>query len=470
MGVTSLGNFLLRKLLAHASMSRMTKNTRQETDSLGEFQLPDDALYGIYTARVLDNYKVSGQKIPKLFLENYIRAKKTYAIVNKRANKLSPKIADAIVKACEMLLIKSQEEFTEMFPIDIIQSGGGTSTNMMVNEVVANIANELLGSKKGLHSPVHPNDHVNMSQSSNDSFPGVIKLTSVIQLQALVAQLGQTEKLLAQKKKQFETVHKVGRTHLQDALKISVGDEFSAFEATIAKDMQLLEDIENYVLELPFGGTALGSMQNITPKIRKDVISELSKEFHVKFSAPENYFEATSSSSDMNKISFALSVLATDLIKIANDLRLLASGPRAGIGEVILPKVQIGSSIMPGKINPSILEAFNMLCFKVLGNHATIATATANAQLQLQAFMPIIGFSLFENFLLLTNGLCMFNNKCLAGIAVEKSWAKKHVDSSFVYATEYSEKHGYEKIAELVKRAYKENVNLIDLIEQELEK
>lgn len=445
----------------------MLNRKRVEKDSLGTLELPKDSNYGIYTARVLDNFQISGVKIPELFLINYIKSKKCYALVHKNVKKLDSKKALAIIWACEELLKMNRESFIENFPINIFQSGGGTSTNMMVNEVIANLANEHLGETKGTYSPIHPNDHVNMSQSSNDTFPGIVKITCVMQLEKLLDEIEKTEDVLSKKAREFEKIEKVGRTHLQDALKITSGNEFSAFYQTLKKNREFLLQTKTFLLELPFGATALGSMQNISPHIRREIIALLSREFKQKFTEPLNYFESTSSSGDMNKISLTLSSLASDLIKISTDLRLLSSGPKAGLNEIVLPAVQAGSSIMPGKINPSILECLEMICFRVLGNSRTIEIATISAQLQLQAFMPIIGFSLFESFEILTNGIEMFREKCLAEIKLDRNEIKKYLDNSFVYATEYTEDLGYAKIAELVKKAYQENKNLRDLIEAE---
>ncbi|HEX8965906.1 MAG TPA: lyase family protein [Patescibacteria group bacterium] len=441
--------------------------TRIEKDSMGTLQVPDNAYYGIYTQRVLGNFQISNQKVPLLFLQNYIKAKKIYAFVNAKNKKLDKQKAELIEKACNKLLA-SETVFMQYFPIDAIQSGGGTSTNMMVNEVIANIANEIVGVAKGTYSPIHPNDHVNMSQSSNDTFPGVIKLTAIMQFVPLLEQLTLVKKTIHKKSVEFLKIKKVGRTHLQDALSITFGNEFSAWERTIEKNILFLQQIRKLCLELPFGGTALGSLQNITPKIRKDIISALSKEFGFGFKKSKNYFEGTSSSSDLQKIANALDSLATDIIKIANDLRLLSSGPRAGFNEILLPAVQAGSSIMPGKVNPSILEALNMVCFKIKGLAATVDITTMHAQLQLQALMPMIGFSLYEMFDLFTNSLHMFWEKCLLEIQINKKETQKNLDYSFVYATEYSEILGYAKVAELVKKAYSEDLNLKELLDKEL--
>ncbi len=442
--------------------------TRVEKDSMGILEVPQTAYYGIFTQRVLGNFQISNQKVPLLFLQNYIKTKKIYALVNAQNKKLEKNKAILIEKACNALLTLDAKTFMEYFPIDAIQSGGGTSTNMMVNEVIANVANEKAGGARGTYSPIHPNDHVNMSQSSNDTFPGVIKLTTVMQFGPFLEQLKNVKKKLHKKAKEFAKIKKVGRTHIQDALAITFGDEFSAWERTIEKNIFYLQQLQKICLELPFGGTALGSLQNITPKIRKDVIAALSKEFDFHFKGSKNYFEGTSSSSDLQKISIGLDSLATDVIKIANDLRLLSSGPRAGFNEIKLPPVQAGSSIMPGKVNPSILEAVTMACFKIKGLATTVDLTTMHAQLQLQALMPVIGFSLYEMFDICTNSLRIFWEKCLLEIQINKKEAQKNLEYSFVYATEYSEKLGYAKVAQLVKKAYAENVNLKELLDREL--
>jgi len=444
------------------------RKMRIEKDAMGIMKVPQDAYYGIFTKRVLQNFNVSNQKVPMLFLKNYIRVKKMYALANKQSKKLDKQKTRLIEKACDTLLTDDNNFFEKQFPIDAIQSGGGTSTNMMVNEVIANIANEIFGNKKGTYTPIHPNDHVNMSQSSNDTFPGVIKVTSAIQFQLLLPRLEELQKIFEKKAEEFSKIPKVGRTHLQDALAITFGNEFSAFARTIEKNKLFLTQLQSLCFELPFGGTALGSLQNITPKIRKDIIALLAKEFSIPFKESKNYFEGTSSSSDLEKVSAGINSFATDLIKIANDLRLMSSGPRGGINEIVLPAVQAGSSIMPGKINPSIVEALNMLCFRIKGLHKTVELTTIHAQLQLQAFMPIIGFSLFEMFSLLTNGVAMFEEKCLQGITINKKEAQKHLDYSFVYATQYSESLGYAKVSELVKKAYTGDLNLKDLLEKEM--
>lgn len=426
-------------------------------------------VHGPFAQRVINNFQISGQVIPTLLIHTYLRVKRVYANVNHQTSKLDPQRTKAIDNACKSLLKLPAAELRQLFPLDYIQSGGGTSTNMVVNEVVAYFAQQELGSSRpGTFSNIHPNDHVNMSQSSNDTYPGVTKIMAALQLTNLLAQLDKLQGTLHNKSRSFRNIRKVGRTHLQDAVPLALGEEFSAFARIIAKNNSYLRQTQKLLYELPFGATALGTLQNITPQIRKLVIRALAKEFNLPFIPAKNYFEATSSSSDLAKVAAALASLANDLIKISSDLRLLASGPRAGLAEITLPAVQAGSSIMPGKINPSILEALEMTCFRVSGNNHTVQIATRCSQLQLQAFMPIIAYALYEIFELLTNGIIMFNEKCLQGLTANKASIAQNLERSFVYATEYAERLGYDKVAQLVQKAYKDNLNLRELLEQEL--
>ncbi|MCB1178053.1 MAG: hypothetical protein KDK36_10780, partial [Leptospiraceae bacterium] len=362
------------------------------------------------------------------------------------------------------------QKLREMFPIDHFQSGGGTSTNMLVNEVIANMSEKYLGGEFGQNNLVNPYDHVNMSQSSNDTFPGVVRITSYLQIDDLIHQMLLLKDSLNKKAKEFGSTTKVGRTHLQDALPMKLSDEFYAFERMIEKNINHLGYVKTILAELNFGATAIGSMQNIDKQIRLKLIREMGKEFGVKFKAPKNYFEITASSSDMAFASATLANLANDIIKISNDLRLLSSGPRAGLAEISLPEVQAGSSIMPGKVNPSIAESMSMICFEVIGNNEALQQATRAAQLQLQAFGPTIGFKLFFSLQTLISGLKMYRAKCIEGIFANTENIKKNYENSFIYATEYSEKLGYQTVAKLVKKAYQKNLNLRELLEKERKK
>ncbi len=443
--------------------------TRTEKDALGTFEVPKDVLYGIYTARNLDNFSnISGQKVPVLFIKNLIRIKKVYALVNEGQEKLESKKARAIIEACDELLKMEDSELEETFLIDRIQSGGGTSTNMIVNEVIANIAEEEIGGSRGENTNINALDHVNMSQSSNDIFPATIRITSLHQVKKIVVELEKLISTINKKVNQWQEVTKVGRTHIQDALQMKLSEEFGAFARSIEKNLIHIKETSEELKELNLGATAIGSKQNVTDEIRSEVIKETSKEFGIEFRMPKDYFEMTSTSGDFEKMSAALASLSTDIIKISSDLRLLTSGPRAGINELKLPAVQPGSSIMPGKVNPSIPEALTMISFQVIGFHHSIQLCTLHAQLQLQVFSPVIAFSLYDSFSLLTKGLEIFRTKCIEGIEPNIEGIKSNFENSFVYATEYSEKLGYDKVADLVNKAYENNLNLRDILEEEV--
>ncbi len=442
-----------------------THNLRKESDSLGSMDVPADAYYGIYTMRVLHNFFPTDSFVPRLFITTYLRIKSSYAIVNLQEKKIAKKQANAIVSAVDKILAWDSETFRKNFPIGRVQSGGGTSTNMMVNEVIANVAAEITHHEKGTYTFVHPNDHVNMSQSSNDTFPGVTKITTLLQVLRLLESLENLKVAFHKKEAEFKGIEKTGRTHLQDALKMQLSEEFSAFTRTIEKNIYHLNQTSKVLYELPFGATAIGSMQNVSPSIRKRIIEELRKQFNIKFVQQANYFEGTNSSSDILKVSAAVAVLASDLIKIGSDLRILASGPRAGIAEIALPEVQAGSSIMPGKVNPSIIEALIMICFNAIGLHHANEIANMHSQLQLQVYSPVIAFNIYDTINALSEGINIFIKNCLTGIAAKPEEIAHNLERSFVYATEYSEKLGYSKVAALVKKAYKENLNLKDLLE-----
>ncbi len=340
--------------------------TRTEKDALGKLKVPVDAPWGIYTQRVLGIYPQEDiQKVPELFLRTYIAAKMVYATVNARFRKISQETKRVIHTAGKELLKLPSAAFMAHFPISQIQSGGGTSTNMLVNEVLANEANRTLGKKYGART-VQSHDHLNASQSSNDTFPGVTKLTCLGLLDVLLEEIRALEKVMRGHARRRKDIKKVGRTHLQDAVVVRLGDEFAAYARTLAKNKKYLQDAEKVLLELNFGGTATGSLQNITTPMRKELVREMIKKFGKRFVQPASYFEQNSSSGDLALLSQSLVHLANDLIKIGNDMRLMSSGPLAGFYEYTLPVVQPGSSIMPGKVNPSVIEGLTMVCAKVV--------------------------------------------------------------------------------------------------------
>lgn len=444
----------------------MKSKTRTEQDALGSYKLPADAPRGIYTARVLHNFpQKSIPSVPEEFLRIYVRVKIVYAHLNYTHKKVSKKTKDAIIKAGKKLLKMSSANFMSHFPVHQIQSGWGTSTNMNVNEVLANLATKELGGVFGQYL-VNPHDDVNASQSSNDTFPGVTKLMLLSQLHNLRYELKRVEQTLSKLTKKFEKIKKVGRTHLQDAVVITLWDEFSGYARTIEKNHDYLQQAIETISEINFGGTATGSKQNISWSMRKNVINLLSKEFKLKLKQPKNYFEQNSSSGDLEYVAQTLSHLATDLIKMGNDLRFLSSGPLAGVHEIDLPAVQPGSSIMPGKVNPSVVEALTMVCAQVIGNSQTVHELTLLAQLELQQFTPWITWALYNSLDSLTHTLAVFDKHCLKWIKPNKQQIARLLDHSFAHATDYTEKYGYKAVAKAVKEALKTGKTLEEVINE----
>ncbi len=442
--------------------------TRIEHDSLWSLQVPKDVPWGIYTQRVLTTYPQSGvNSVPEILLREYISAKMVYATVNTKHKKIDAKTKKAIHSAVKMLLKMDSEEFMQYFPIGQIQSGGGTSTNMMINEVLANVATKQLGIPYGTYS-INSHDHLNASQSSNDTFPGVGKLTVLKLVSALEQQLEKLINTFGTQAKDRKKIQKVGRTHLQDAVIVSLWEEFGAYARTIQKNLNIIKQAKESLLELNFGGTATGSLQNITPALRKDLVAEFTKVYKTKFRQAKSYFEQNSSSSDFARVSQSFVLCANNLIKIGNDMRLLSSGPLAGLGEIQLPSVQPGSSIMPGKVNPSAIEALTMACAAVIGNDQTIHVLTRQSQLQLQQFMPGIVFPLIDSAQTLTQICQMFCTRCIEWIKPNKERIQTLLEWSFAYATDYSEQLWYETVARLVQKALKEKRNLRELLEGEM--
>ena len=343
---------------------------RKEKDSMGEVLVPDDAYYGAQTQRAVDNFQVSSRRIPRTLIKSIGMIKKSAAIVNYKLNKIDLSIKNAIVEASDEVISGKHDN---QFVVDIFQTGSGTSTNMNSNEVISNRANEILGFKRGENFPVHPNDHVNLGQSSNDTFPTAINVSICLDLKLkLFPALKSLSKLLNKKTKEFKDVIKIGRTHFQDATPITLGQEFSGYLEMIKKSIQRIEDSKKYVQNLAQGGTAVGTGINTHPEFGKLIAKELNKTTGIKFIEAKNHFEAQATQDSTLQISGALRGLAVSLSKIANDIRLLGSGPRAGIGELDIPAVQPGSSIMPGKVNPVICESLIQVCAQVMGNDQTV--------------------------------------------------------------------------------------------------
>jgi fumarate hydratase class II len=436
----------------------MTK-FRTEKDSLGEVKVPLNAYYGAQTQRAVENFEIGWPMEFSLILP-YIIIKKAAAMTNHAQKRLPKKLSDAIMKACDDIT-DHPEKFIDQFPVPVFQTGSGTQTNMNVNEVVANRANEILGGSLGEYKFVHPNDHVNMSQSTNDTFPTAILVGCVLSVEDnLLPILSLLEKSLQKKSREFDKIIKVGRTHLQDATPIKLGQEFSGYASMISNDIKRIKLAVKECAELPIGGTAVGTGINTLEGFDTLVCSFITEETDIDFSVCTNKFELLSSQNPLSNLSSQLKICAGSLNKIANDIRWLASGPMAGIGELKLPSNEPGSSIMPGKVNPTQCEAVNMVYAQILGNDLTINYAGTNGNFELNTYRPIIASSIHESITLLSEVSESFTLNALDGLKANKEKIKENLDKSLMLVTALNPVIGYEKSAEIAKKALKENISL----------
>ncbi len=434
--------------------------TRIEKDSLGEIEVPDNALYGAFTTRASRNFQISGLRAKPEFIKSIALIKKSAALANMKLGMLDTKIGNAIVQAADEVI---EGKYRDQFILDVFQAGAGTPFNMNTNEVIANVAIKKLGGKPGDYHIVHPNNHVNMAQSSNDVIPTSIRLSVLLTLPYLVKEI---EKIIAtfhEKAAEYDSVIKVGRTHLEDAVPIRYGQVFDGYGAALEKCIERIKNAQNCMLELGIGGTAVGTGINTHPDFKKTIISELNRLTGLEF-YPGNSIMLSWSMTGFVEMSNSLRILAIELNKISNDLRLLNSGPKTGISEIILPEVEPGSSIMPGKINPSIPEAVNMVCFQVTGNDHAVALAAEAGQLELNVMTPLIAFDLLWSIELLTNTIRMLREKCVSGIIVDVKRCTELLEKSHALATVLNPYIGYENVAELVKAALSENKSLKQVI------
>jgi aspartate ammonia-lyase len=426
---------------------------RIEVDSLGEKQVPKTAYYGIQTLRAIENFPVSGLEAPPVFISAYVLVKKAAANANMQVGWLDKKIGKAIVKACDEVL---SGKFLDQFVVDVFQAGAGTSFNMNVNEVLANRALEILGKEKGDYKSVSPNDHVNMGQSTNDTFPTALHVASLLALEPLFSALEELELGFGVVIKKYGHVIKSGRTHLQDALPVTIGQEFGAFAAAIQNARFQLKARSARLEELALGGTAVGTGVNAHEEFSNLAIAELSRMTGFSLKSAPNLFEALQSRSAVASVSGAVKELALELIRIANDFRLLSSGPTTGISEISLPAVQPGSSIMPGKINPVMAECLNMLSFQVVGNDLALSMAVQAGQLELNVMMPVMMHNLLQSIELLSNFLPVFTKKCVEGIIVNEEKCNSYVDKNPSLAVFLSQCIGYLEAAKIAKQANEE--------------
>ena len=438
--------------------------TRTEKDPLGELQVPADALYGVQTLRAVRNFPISGLKPLAAFVEATVRIKRAAARTHKKTGRLDGELADAIIRAADEVLAGQHREH---FVVDPYQAGAGTSHNMNVNEVLANRANELLGESRGGYKPVHPNDHVNMAQSTNDVIPTAIRLAAVTELPKLVSAFEGLIAAFEAKGREFDGVMKSGRTHLQDAMPIRLGQEFTAYAGTLRRGLKRVQESADYLRDLGIGGSAVGTGVNVEPEYPAIMVKELAKSAGVEVREGKDRIQLMQSMGDAAGFSAAMRVLAVDLSKIASDLRLLASGPRTGLDEVILPAVQPGSSIMPGKINPSIPEMVNQVCFQVIGNDACVSVSAEHGQLELNVMMPVIAHNILMSMRILTNTAETLAERCVKGIEANEKMCAYWVERSAALATALAPQIGYARAAEISKQSVKENVLIRDLVKRE---
>ncbi|MFO1442741.1 class II fumarate hydratase [Bacillus sp. Bva_UNVM-123] len=431
---------------------------RIERDTLGEVNVQADKYWGAQTQRSKENFKISFEKIPMEVIYALTKIKKAAAIVNNRLGRLTAVKKEAIKQACSEIL---SGKFDEHFPLVVWQTGSGTQTNMNVNEVVAHRANEILREKGDLEAKVHPNDDVNMSQSSNDTFPTAMHIAAYhVVSDSLLPSLQNLRKTIHLKEEQYKHIVKIGRTHLQDATPLTLGQEISGWRVMLEKNEQMIEDAKLYLLDLAIGGTAVGTGINAHSSFGSEVAKEIAEDTTYPFRTAENKFHALTSHDEIVHMHGALKALAADLMKIANDVRWLASGPRSGIGELIIPANEPGSSIMPGKVNPTQSEALTMAVCQVFGNDATIGFAASQGNFELNVFKPVIIYNFIQSIRLLADGMKSFNDNCIGGLQANEEVIEDYVNRSLMLVTALNPHIGYEKAAEIAKLAFNEDITL----------
>jgi len=442
------------------------EDSRIEHDLLGSKKLPHSAYYGIQTLRALENFPISGVPLSHfpIFIRAFAMVKKAAAIVNHDLDLLTKPIATAIDTACDQILAGKRHEY---FLVDMIQGGAGTSTNMNINEVIANCALEILGHQKGEYQYCHPNNHVNCSQSTNDAYPTALKIALINYNGQLLDVLRILIQSLRQKAAEFHDVVKMGRTQLQDAVPITLGQEFEAYAVTLEEEIDQLDQNAKLFLELNMGGTAVGTGINTKPGYRQKIVEQLKLITGLPVIPAFNLVEATQDSGAFVTYSSAIKRLSIKLSKICSDLRLLSSGPRTGFNEINFPKMQPGSSIMPGKVNPVIPEVVNQIAYKVIGNDLTVTLASEAGQLQLNVMLPIIAQSLLESIEMLSKGISTFTEKCVVGITANKKHCRELVENSIGLITILCPIIGYEKCSELADRALVENKGVYEIVLEE---
>jgi fumarate hydratase class II len=446
-------------------MTASNKEYRIEKDSMGPVNVPKEAYYGAQTQRAIDNFPISGWRFERELIYALGLIKYGAAKVNSQLGLLEERMAKAIQKASDEVM---GGKWDAEFVVDIFQTGSGTSTHMNANELIANRANEILGGRKGIYQPIHPNDHVNLGQSSNDVFPSCIHIASMLLLrERLLPALEGLQKALKKKEKEFRPVLKIGRTHLQDATPIRLGQEFGGYAQQVASGIRRIRNAIKSLAELPLGGTAVGTGINTHPFFAKRVISIIRKKTGYPFREALDHFEAQGAKDASVEMSGALKTIAVSLMKIANDIRWLGAGPRGGIGEVRLPETQPGSSIMPGKVNPVIPESLIQVCAQVIGSDAAITIGGLSGNFELNVMMPLIAHNLLQSIRILANGVDNFSRRCIEGLEADRERCEEMIEKSLALATALTPKIGYDEAARIAKKAYDHRKTIRRVVEEE---
>jgi fumarate hydratase, class II len=446
-------------------MAVLKDGYRIEKDSMGCVKVPIEAYYGAQTQRAIENFPISGWRFQRELIYALGLVKYGAAKVNSELGLLEGRMARAVQKASDEVM---EGKWDAEFVVDIFQTGSGTSTNMNANELIANRANEILGGRKGIYQPVHPNDHVNLGQSSNDVFPSSLHIASMILVRKrLLPALEGLQKALKKKGKEFHPVLKIGRTHLQDATPIRLGQEFGGYAQQVALGIRRIRNGAESLSQLPLGGTAVGTGINTHPLFAKKVISIIKRKTGYPFREADDHFEAQSARDASVEMSGVLKMAAVSLFKIANDIRWLGSGPRCGIGEIRLPETQPGSSIMPGKVNPVIPESLMQVCAQVIGSDMAITLGGSSGNFELNVMMPLIAHNLLQSIRLLANAVDHFSIKCIEGVEADRERCEEMIEKSLALATALTPKIGYDEAARIAKKAYDQRKTIRQVVEEE---